>query len=68
MNVLITDDGWMYVSNPAKDANVNVYRMFEAVWCIFTKQFFYNPIQSFAWSTERNQTCLFLSLYLSLKT
>jgi hypothetical protein len=43
MNVLITDDGWMYVSNPAKDANVNVYRMFEAVWCIFTKQFFIIP-------------------------
>ena len=45
MNLLITDSIRMYVCPDANGANVNVYRMFEAVWCIFTKQFFYNPIQ-----------------------
>jgi len=68
MNVPVTDEHGLYVSWHLKDAFVNVYRMFDAVLVIFTKRIFYNPIQSFAWSTERNQTCLFLSLYLSLRT
>ena len=68
MNVIITDGRRMYVSNLSKGANVNVYRMFEAVWLYLPSSFFIIPYSIIAWSTERNQTCLFLSLYLSLRT
>lgn len=37
MNVFITDESWLHVSFSSKGANVNVYRMFEAVLVIFTK-------------------------------
>ena len=40
MNVLITDDIGMYVSDMGKDANVNVYRMFDAVWLYLPSRFF----------------------------
>lgn len=68
MNVPFTDVRGMYVCLAYKGANANGYRMFDAVLVIFTKTNYYNPNHHFAWSTERNQTCLFLSLYLSLKT
>lgn len=44
MNVLITDDIGMYVSDIEKDANVNVYRMFGTVLVIYLpKQIFIIP-------------------------
>jgi hypothetical protein len=40
MNVFITDKIPLYVSRSPDGANVNVYRMFEAVLVIFTNAMF----------------------------
>ena len=68
MNVILTDTAGMNVSAGRKEAFVFRYRMFATVLVIFTNDIFIIPFSLLQWSTERNPTCLFLSMYLFLKT